>query len=310
MKLFHGLETLGEPPVPATVAIGTFDGIHVGHQAIIRTAVEDATAHRRISLVFTFDRHPADLLAPGRAPDYVTTPAQRNEVIEELGVDGLVVAAFDHALAQLTPDEFVDRVLRSALGAETVVVGENFAFGHNRSGNVDFLRAAQGGYGYRLVALPPVIVHGSPASSTRVRDLIHGGRMDEAEAVLGHPFWLVGEVVEGRKLGRELGYPTANIDRLWRQAVPADGIYAVQARLDDGRVLPGACSIGDRPTIAGAGRSIETYLLDFDEDLYGRTMELRFVRRLRHELKFDSLDALKTQMARDVIEAREILASV
>jgi riboflavin kinase / FMN adenylyltransferase len=310
MKLFDGLETVVPPFTASTVAIGTFDGIHVGHQAIIRTAVSDAAAHERPSLVFTFDRHPAELLAPDRAPAYLTTPQQRNRMVADLGVSGLIVAAFDHELANLTPGEFVDGILRARIGARTIVVGSNFVFGKNRAGDVAYLDAAQKEYGYKLVALDPVIVDGSPASSTRVRELLRGGEIAEAERVLGHPYRLAGTVVEGRKLGRKLGYPTANLALTCRQVVPQDGIYAVMALLDDGRTVHGACSIGERPTIADAGRSIETYLLDFREDIYGRTVEIQFVERLRGEQKFDSLEALTRQIAIDVEQVRSLLAGI
>jgi riboflavin kinase/FMN adenylyltransferase len=309
MKLFEGLETLTEPFSSSTVAIGTFDGIHVGHQAIINAAVREGAENGRTSLVFTFDRHPADLLAPGRAPDYLTTPQQRNQYVAELGVDGLVVAAFDRTLAELAPDAFVEQILISQLAAKEIVVGENFAFGKNRSGDVAYLTDAQARFGFKLFVHDPVVVAGLPASSTRVRELLRDGSIQEAELVLGHAYWLAGMVVQGQKLGRQLGYPTANLALSYRQVVPRDGIYAVRVRLDDGRQVDGACSIGDRPTIAAAGHSIETYLLDFNDDLYGRSMEIRCIRRLRNEVKFDSLDALKAQMARDVKQAKRILAA-
>jgi len=307
MNVFDGLGTLTDPITSSTVAIGVFDGIHVGHQAIIKEAVADAHSHDRRAVVFTFDRHPAELLAPDRAPDYLATPEQRSQLIADLGVDDLVVAAFDRALAGLSPEEFVDHILHDKLGAKTIVVGVDFAFGRNRSGNVAYLEDAQRRYGYTLRPLKPVTVSGAPASSTRVRELLKSGAIDEAEQVLGHGYWLAGTVVEGQKLGRQLGYPTANLARTCRQVVPLDGIYAVWARLADGKTVAGACSVGDRPTIEGAGRSIETYLLDFDEDLYGQPIEIRFVKRLRAEEKFDSLDALKAQMAKDVEAARDAL---
>ncbi len=308
MKLFDGLETLSEPLSDTTVAIGTFDGIHVGHQAIIRAAAQDAFANSRRSLVFTFDRHPAELLAPDRAPDHITTPAQRNRYVAELGIDGLVVAKFDRQLADLSPDAFLDRVLRTALGAKKIVVGDNFAFGRNRAGDAAFLEASQQKYGYSLIALEPVQIDGSPASSTRVRELLRAGSIAEAERVLGHAFRLAGTVIEGRKLGRQLGYPTANLLPQWKQVVPKDGIYAVQVSLGGGREVGGACSIGERPTVEGAGRSIETYLFDFNEDLYGHALEIRFAARLRDEERFDSLGALKAQIEADVRLAREVLA--
>lgn len=308
MKVYEGLETLPAPFTRSSVAIGVFDGIHVGHQAIIRTAVEDARARNCPAFVFTFDRHPEELLAPDRAPDYLTTPMQRNHLIADLGVDALIVAQFDHALAQLTPDRFVQTILKARLGAETVIVGRNFCFGKGRAGDVAYLERVQPDFDFTLYALDAVLVDGLPASSTRIRERLRAGDITEAEAVLGHPYWLAGTVVQGQRLGRQLGYPTANLALTARQTVPADGIYAVQARLDDGRLIGGVCSIGNRPTIEGAGRAIETFLFDFSEDLYGRGMELRFLRFLRAEAKFDSLEALVEQMARDEAAARQCLA--
>ncbi len=310
MNVFEGLETIPKPFATSTVAIGTFDGVHVGHQAIIRAAVADAHAQGRPALVFTFDRHPAELLAPGHAPAYITTPAQRIRLIAGLGAAGLVIARFDTRFSQLTPEAFVRDILKDLLGAQAIVVGTNFRFGRGRAGDVAYLERQQAAFGYTLRALEPVLVGGVPASSTRVRERLQAGDIAEAEAVLGHPFWLEGTVVAGQKLGRILGYPTANLQLTYRQVVPADGIYAVCATLDDGRQLGGACSIGDRPTVEGAGRAIETYLFDFDEDIYGRAMELRFLKRLRPEAKFDSLEALKAQMANDVADARAIFSSL
>ena len=308
MQVFEGLETVTTPFAASTVAIGTFDGVHLGHKAIIQRAVADARQHNRPALVFTFDRHPIELFAPTRAPDLITPPPQRNELIAELGADALVIARFDQALAQTAPDDFVQSILKNLLGAQAIVEGVSFNFGKDRAGDVAFLRVAQSRYGFTLHALEPVLVQGLPASSTRVRERLNAGDVQEAESVLGHPYCLVGTVVGGQKLGRTLGYPTANLELTYRQAVPGDGIYAVLATLDDGRAIGGACSIGERPTIEGAGRSIETFLLDFNEDIYGQNLSLRFVERLRAEEKFDSLAELTAQMARDVDQARFILA--
>ncbi len=308
MNVYDGLEAVRTPFAASSVAIGTFDGVHVGHQAIIRAAVEDARRHARPALVFTFDRHPAELFAPSRAPALLTTPEQRNQQIAELGVDGLVIAHFDTALAQLSPDDFVQRILKDLLGAKAVVEGANFCFGKDRAGNVAYLQAAQSRYDFTLTALEPVMAAGAPASSTRVREALRDGDPALAETILGHPYLLVGTIVSGQKLGRTLGYPTANLELRYRQVVPGDGIYAAVATLDDGRKIGGACSIGERPTVEGAGRSIETFLLDFSEDIYGQGMSLRFIEKLRDELRFDSLAALTTQMAIDVAQARYILA--
>ena len=308
MNVYEGLESVPASFAHTTVAIGTFDGIHVGHQAIVRTAVEDARAHGRPALVFTFDRHPAELLAPERAPAYLTTPEQRDRLIAELDADALVIAHFDAAFSQMSPDLFLQRILKELLGAESIVVGTNFCFGKGRAGDITYLERNQTTFGYELQALEPVLVEGLPASSTRVRERLQAGDIAEAERVLGHPYLLAGVVVEGQKLGRQLGYPTANLSLNYRQMVPADGIYAAVATLQDGSQVGGACSIGERPTVEGAGRSIETYLFDFDADLYRQPMELRCVQWLRAEAKFDSLEALKAQMARDVVEARVVLA--
>ncbi len=310
MNVFEGLETLPQPYNAATVAIGTFDGVHSGHQAIIRTAVEDARRHNRPALVLTFDRHPVELLAPERAPLLLTTPLQRNRLIAELGADALVIIAFDAALSQLSPEAFIRDILKAKLGAEAIVVGENFCFGRGRAGNTALLRDAQETFDFRLHALAPVLVGGEPVSSTRIRECLRTGEIAEAEALLNHPFLLSGTVVSGQRLGRELGYPTANLALTHRQVVPANGIYAVRVTLEAGRTFGGACSIGDRPTIPGAGYSIETYLLDFAGDIYGCAMTIQFVKRLREELRFDSLDALKAQMTADVRQVRRVLEEI
>lgn len=306
MQIIEGLEALDSPFVESTVAIGTFDGVHVGHQSIIRAAVADARAAARPALVFTFDRHPAELLAPEHVPGYLTTPEQRNRLIGSLGVDGLVVARFDRALSYLPPDDFVRRILCERLGVRSVVVGADFRFGRYRAGDVSFLRRTRQDAGFSVHALEPVLVGGEPASSTRIRDALRSGDIAQAETVLGHEYWFGGAVVLGQQLGRTLGFPTANLEATYGQVTPKDGIYAVRVRLDDGRLFGGAASIGNRPTVEGAGRSIEVNLFDFAEDLYGRSLEVRFLQRLREERKFDSLEALKGQMARDVESARRI----
>ena len=307
MMIYEGLEQVS-PSLPySTVAIGTFDGVHRGHRAIIHAAVEDARTHSRPALVFTFDRHPLEQIAPSRVPSALTTPAQRNKLIAEIGADGLVIALFDETLSDMPALDFIERILKNRLGAETIVVGENFSFGKNRSGNAEVLRENQERFGYTLHALAPIEVGGSPVSSTRIREALKRGEVAEAENLLGHAYLLAGTVVKGQQLGRTLGYPTANLSLTVPQTVPKDGVYAVIATLEDGRKVGGACSIGNRPTVEGAGRSIETYLFDFSEDLYGQPFSVRFLRYLRPELKFDSLNALVEQMARDCDEARTIV---
>ncbi len=294
--------------MPAVVAIGAFDGIHLGHRAIICRAVADAHASGLLATVFTFDRHPAELLRPDRAPDYITTPDQRVKLIENLGANFLVIAKFDAALAALDPEDFVSAILLRRLGAKAVVVGQDFRFGKGRAGDVAFLQSRGKELGFDVTALDPVGSGDAVVSSTRIRELLGSGEIAEAEQALGHPFKLAGRVVTGRQLGRTLGFPTANLERSYRQVVPKQGIWAVRVSLEDGRVLNGACSIGVRPTVEDAGaRTIETFILDFNEDIYNTVIELQFVEYLRTEAKFASLDALIQQMNIDVARARTVL---
>ncbi len=308
MKIFEGLESIIQPLPESSVAIGTFDGVHVGHQAVIRTAVMDAQANNRPSVVFTFDRHPEELIAPERAPGYLTTPNQRIHLMEKIGADIMVIAHFDRALANLEPESFVRDILKFKLSAKSIVVGRNFYFGHDRKGSTQYLDSIKKEYDFKLNVLDAIDIGGEPASSSRIREDLKAGRIEDAERVLGHPYWLSGIVVEGQRLGRTLGYPTANLETTFGQVVPGDGIYAVEGIVDGERELFGACSIGSRPTVDGAGRSIETYFFDFNEDIYSHRLDLRFHKRLRDELKFDSLDALVRQIDVDVAQAKQLFA--
>jgi riboflavin kinase / FMN adenylyltransferase len=310
MLVIYGLDAPELPITKSAVAIGAFDGIHTGHQAIIETAVRRAAEQGCPSVVFTFDRHPAELLRPDKAPPYINTPAQRVELVRALGANYLVIAHFDEALSQQTPEEFAEEILRDRLHACDVVVGHDFRFGRGRVGDPDLLRELGIGLGFAVHALEPVIVLGLPASSTRTREYIAAGEIGSAEALLGHPFILNGTVVKGKQLGRILGFPTANLECTYRQVVPANGIYAVAAKLTlRSQWLFAACSIGVRPTVEDGRteRTIETFLFDFNEDIYGQEMDLRFVEYLRPELKFDGLDALVQQMHADCARAQEIL---
>jgi riboflavin kinase / FMN adenylyltransferase len=308
MRVWQGLESLKTPIEAASVAVGTFDGVHLGHQALMRAACEDAHSHGRQAVVFTFDRHPAEVIAPDKVPGYLSLPDQRIDLIRELGVDDLVIACFDARFREISPEGFLHFVLVGCIGAQAVFVGEDFRFGRNQEGDIDLLREAQGRLRYTLHVLPPVMVGGEKVSSTAIRSYLREGHIGKAKAMLGRPYTLRGVVVEGEKLGRKLGYPTANIEMVREQVVPADGIYAVWVDWK-GMRYNGACSIGMRPTVGGTRRTIETYILDFSGDLYGRTIDLTFVEWLRDELKFDSLSALVEQIGRDVELARDILTT-
>ncbi len=274
------------------VAIGTFDGVHRGHQAVI----DDADT------VLTFDPHPLEVLHPAALPKLIMPFSVKRDVIDGLGVEELVVIPFDAEFAQRGAEDFIEHVLIERLGARKVSVGENFRFGAKAKGDPAML-AARGEFETRVV--PLVEVDGETVSSTRIRALVAAGDMEGAQHCLGAPFMVEGEVVKGDQRGRELGFPTANFVPDDRLAIPGHGVYAAFA---DG--VPAAVNVGVRPTFeTGRGVLIETYLIDRDEDLYGRTLRVAFVERLRGEKRFSSADDLVAQMRRDVEDAKRVCAS-
>lgn len=306
MHVWNGLDSIDAPVGPSSVAVGMFDGIHRGHQALISRAVADARTHGRAAVVLTFDRHPAELIDPEKAPGYLTTHAQRTQLFESLGADHLVIARFNSQFRDLSPETFLRFVLKGVLQAKAVFVGFDFRFGRGHEGDVHHIQDARERLDLEVHVLEPILIDGEKASSSRVRQLLRDGNLEGAFEVLGHPYVLEGIVVGGQKLGREIGYPTANIELNRAQVIPADGIYAVWVTWRNRR-FKGACSIGIRPTIGGTERTIEVFMLDFDGDLYGETLELAFVERLRDETKFDSLETLKQQIAKDVAQVDSLL---
>jgi riboflavin kinase / FMN adenylyltransferase len=279
-------------PRPRHVAIGTFDGVHVGHQAVI----DDADT------VLTFDPHPLEILHPPAAPKLIMPFKVKRDVIDGLGVDELVVIPFDEDFAQIPAQGFIEQVLIERLGAERVSVGENFRFGAKAQGDPAML---QGRDEFETRVVPLVEVDGETVSSSRIRALVAAGEVEEALRCLGAPFMLEGPVVEGDKRGRELGFPTANLIPDDRVVTPGHGVYAAFA---NGQ--PAAVNIGVRPTFeSGRGVLIEAYLIDRDDDLYGQNLRIAFVARLRGERRFPSVEELVAQMHRDVDEARELCAS-
>lgn len=300
------------PSMKTAVAIGVFDGVHRGHQEILTRTVTAAHAAHAVPIALTFDIHPEDLVAPSRAPGYVCTLEQRRELIQQVapGIESIVVVRFTREFASLSPHLFTSSVLSDRLRARHVLVGEDFHYGHARSGTLEMLAEDGMALGYGVTVVPAVQEDGHRISSTRIRSLIAGGEIDAAANLLGHPFSIRGVVVTGKKLGRTLGFPTANLQPdNPRQVAPANGVYAAYAELADGRGVPAAVSVGTNPTTDHDGlRKIEAFLLGgFNEDLYGQSLTLRFVRRLREERKFDSLDSLVAQMNKDVAEAAAIL---
>jgi len=286
-------------PRPRHVAVGEFDGVHLGHREVMHGA----------DTVLTFEPHPRAVIAPEKAPKLITPLDTKIDLIAGLGVRELVVIPFDGAFASQSPQAFIDDVLVRQLGATKVSVGENFRFGHRAKGDAALLRA-QDAFETRVVEL--VEADGAVISSSHIRDLIAAGEMERAAACLGLPFQLRGQVAHGDKRGHALGFPTANLVPDPALIYPAHGVYACRAavELDGGwRWWPAATNVGVRPTfVTGRGLLVEAFLLGFDGDLYGRELRLAFLSRLRGELRFDSVEALIEQMERDVEDTRRIAA--
>ncbi|MDX6700137.1 MAG: riboflavin kinase / adenylyltransferase [Baekduia sp.] len=279
-------------PRPRRVAIGTFDGVHLGHREVIRGA----------DTVVTFDPHPQSVVAPGTQPRLLTTLQRKAELVETLGVEELVVIPFDGAFAGRDAQEFIDHVLVDRVQAIDVAVGENFRFGHKAGGDAAML-AADGRFTTRIV--PLLEVDGEVVSSSHIRGLVAGGAVQYADKLLGAPFAIDGEVQHGDKRGRTLGFPTANLVPAPGFVTPGHGVYATRVRLPDGTLVVAATNVGVRPQfVTGRGELIEAFLIDWSGDLYGQRIRLEFVGRLRGERRFESVDALVEQMGRDVEAAR------
>jgi riboflavin kinase/FMN adenylyltransferase len=302
----------GNAPIPAAfrggvVALGNFDGVHAGHQAVIGAAVAEARARGVPALVATFDPHPVRHFKPETAPFRLTSLDQRQRYLAEAGADAMVVFAFGDRLANVTADEFVAAWLGRHLGATGVVTGEDFTFGKGRGGNIATLQTLGAAAGITSTSVGPVCDAEGPISSSRIRAALQAGDCETATRLLTRPFAVQGPVIHGDKNGRKLGFPTANVD-MGGYLRPRYGIYAVRGHLADGRVLNGAANLGIRPTFDPPKELLEPHFFDFSGDLYGQDIAVEFVSFLRAEAKFDSLDALMAQMARDCDEARQQLS--
>jgi riboflavin kinase/FMN adenylyltransferase len=342
MRIHSGIAASARRLTRGTLAIGNFDGVHLGHRGLFEAAKNAARNLGGPTCALTFEPHPARLLAPEYAPRLICTPARKRELLAEAGVEDLVVQPFDRGFSQTDPDRFVDLLL--ATGVAEVVVGHDFTYGRGRRGTVDTLRAALEQCRVRLSVVPAITVNGLVVSSTKIREFTLEGRVEAAAQLLGRPFDLDGDVVRGVGRGRKLGWPTANI-RTEAELLPAVGVYAVRARIVEaqpsatrgsatdeevptsdpvayvaprlGAVRFGAANLGLNPTFrddahAGKGREplmLEVHLFDVAEDLYGRTLRVEFVHRLRDERRFPNVDALKDQIARDVAAARRLLGA-
>jgi riboflavin kinase/FMN adenylyltransferase len=300
------------PGERSVVTIGAYDGLHLGHRAVIAEVQRLAGATASHSVVVTFDRHPASIVRPESAPRLLTDPEQRLELLAETGVDAVVLIRFDEMQASETPAEFVERVLVGALGVRTVVVGDDFHFGKNRAGNVALLRELGSLNDFDVQPMPLVPREDGvdePISSTAIRRALAGGEVDIAASLLGRPFEARGSVVLGDQRGRLLGFPTANVEVPNQICLPADGVYAGWYERPNGDVHPCAMNLGRRPTFYAHADSslLEAHLIDFQGDLYGESARVRFTHFLRSERKFDGFDAIKAQLALDIEHARREL---
>jgi riboflavin kinase/FMN adenylyltransferase len=285
------------------LALGNFDGLHRGHRKILERVRRVAGERGATALVMTFDPHPPRVVRPDKAPPLLMTNAQKLEALADAGVHGAAIIRFTPELSRWDPETFVRLVLVDWLRVSEVWVGANFLFGHDRAGNFSMLRSLGARYGFKAEKIDPVRYKDFVVSSTRIRRLIGEGRIDEAGALLGHQYYIDGTVMPGDRRGRTLGFPTANLCTE-NELLPPHGVYATTARIG-AVVLPSVTNIGTRPTVDASGRTtIETHIFDFDRDIYGGTVRLGFVQRLRDERAFDSLDALKTQIGDDCRAAR------
>lgn len=301
-----------DQPIPealrgAVIALGNFDGFHLGHQAVVGRAVQRGAHERRPVIVATFDPHPVRHFRPDTPPFRLTSLDQRERMFAAAGADAMLVFRFDSDLAATSAEDFVAELLGSRLGAGGVVTGDDFTFGRARGGNAAVLRDLGAKHGISAETVAPVLLDGEPVSSSRIREALAAADPGTATHLLTRPFAIEGAVIHGDKRGRLLGWPTANVE-LGSYQRPAYGIYAVRVRLDDGSEHGGVASLGIRPTFDPPTELLEAVLFDFDGDLYDRTIEIALHHYLRPEVKFDGLDALKAQMDVDAARARDLLA--
>ncbi len=289
----------------AVIALGNFDGFHLGHQAVLGRAVELARQRGVAAIVATFDPHPVRHFVPDAAPFRLTTLGQRERLFAAAGADAMLVFEFGARLAAVTAEEFVRVWLAGASG---VVTGEDFTFGKGRGGNIGVLAELGARQGMTVDAVAPVTLDGAPVSSSRIREALKGGNCATATQLLTRPFAVEGVVQHGDALGRTIGYPTANLN-LEKYLRPRYGIYAVRVHLADGRVMDGAANLGIRPQFEPPRELLEAYLFDFDGDLYGQCIEVSLIAHLRDEAKFETVDALMAQMDRDCVKAHRILSA-
>ena len=308
MQVLRSIPELAQIPGPVFLAIGVFDGVHLGHQAVISTATRHATEAGGTAVVVTFDPHPVKILRPEKSPRLLTATQHKIALIRGLGVSHLLVLRFDREFASTSPEDFVRQLVESAQPLREICVGQEWSFGKNRAGNLALLKKLGAEFGFNVVGVEPVTSQEKIISSTAIRQAVETGDFATARRMLGRDYTILGTVEEGKHLGRSLGFPTANLSAHSEQ-FPPNGVYAAEGLLN-GKTMRGVVNLGVRPTIDDGSpqRVLEFHLFDFDRDLYGENVELRFLQYLRPEQKFENLAALREQIARDVEAARSIFA--
>jgi riboflavin kinase/FMN adenylyltransferase len=304
MKIIRAANELGNGSRKVCLAIGVFDGVHLGHQQILRQTIADARQHDAVAVVLTFDRHPNSVVAPERVPQLIYSLPQKLRAIESIDAEALLLIPFDKKFSEQTGEEFIRSLTRDFGKVHSVCVGANFVFGHKRSGDVALLKKLGGEMNFAVHGLAAVSLDGQVVSSTRIREAIRAGNLDAASQMLGRAYAISGRVIEGDRVGRQLGFPTANLDAAGL-VLPPNGVYTGFANLGE-KTFRVALNIGLRPTVASGKPElrVEAHLVDFSGDLYGAELEVEIGEKLRDERKFGSLAELREQIARDVATAR------
>lgn len=308
MRIVRGLKNYSERLPNSVLTLGNFDGVHRGHQAILKKVVDRARELNGTSIVFTFEPHPLKVLAPERSPRLLNTFHGKMKLFAEAGIEIVICANFTRTFADQHPEDFARDVLHRQLGVSEVYVGYDYAFGKSREGSIDSLKKMGKRLGYEVGVVDAVLINNVVVSSSAVRDLISNGDIEEAAGLLGRMYSIEGVVVHGSHRGEALGFPTANL-KVVNELIPAHGVYAVLVQIED-QTIKGVASIGIRPTFDAGPVSIEAYLFDFHEGLYGKEMEVAFVKRLRAEEKFPDADALVRQIRKDVQDAQAALQNL
>jgi riboflavin kinase / FMN adenylyltransferase len=304
MKVCHRIEDCNLPSSGTVVTMGNFDGIHVGHQTLVRNTVADARQGGRLAVVLTFEPHPVKVLAPERAPRLILNHDDKMEILEKLGLDLIMIQKFDREFSSIEAQDFVTEYLLKGLNVKKIWIGRDVRFGQRRSGNAESLSRWGREQKFEVGIVEPIMIDGARVSSSRIRDMIDDGRVAQVRPMLGRYHFISGKVVIGQRRGRELGFPTANLASC-TDLLPKDGIYATLIEVDGSRLLS-VTSIGLNPTFGEGPRTVETFILDFTRDIYGRSVKLSFIDKIREECKFVEIDALIARIREDIKAARAI----